>query len=119
MAAQKPKDTFEVIDGKVSIIKPKRRQPPASNPDAREEQLINLAIDLAEQQLIDGTASQAVIVHYLKLGTKTHQIEQRILAEQAKLISAKTEALESNKNQEQLVENAIAAMKMYTGNSDE
>lgn len=117
MAKRKNDEVFDVLpDGKVVPVK--KKSGPALDPDAREEQMINLAIDLAEQQLIDGTASQAVIVHYLKLGTKTHQIEQRILSEQAKLISAKTESIVSNKNQEQLVANAISAMRMYTGNAD-
>ena len=117
--AKKEPEVFEVNNGKVKPIKPKRRQAPASDPDAREDQMINLAISLAEQQLMDGTASSAVIVHYLKLGTKTHKIEQRILSEQAKLISAKTDAIESSKNQEQLMENAIAAMRMYQGVANE
>ena len=67
------------------LVVPKRRivesQPstpqirPASSPEARENQMISLAIDLAEQQLRDGTASSQVITHYLKLGsTKEREV---------------------------------------------
>lgn len=108
-------DVFEVDDmGKVKPVR-KRRSAPASDPDAREEQMIALAVDLAEQQLMDGTASSAVITHYLKLGSKTARIEREILRKQAKLLEAKTDAIENGKNQEQMAENAIAAMRMYQG----
>ena len=37
------------------------------NPEARENLLVSLAIDLAEKQLREGSASAQVITHYLKL----------------------------------------------------
>lgn len=88
---------------------------PASTPEARENQLIGYAVDLAEQQLINGTASSQVIVHYLKLASSKEKLEREILAEQKKLISAKTEALESAKRVEELYTNALAAMRSYSG----
>lgn len=42
---------------------------PATTPEARENQLIALAVDLAEKQMREGTASAQVITHYLKLGS--------------------------------------------------
>ena len=87
-------------------------------PEARENQLIYLATELAEQQLKDGTASSQVITHYLKLGTTKERIEKEILEEQKKLISAKTEQLQSQKRVEELYANAIAAMRRYSGNGD-
>lgn len=92
---------------------------PASTPEARENQMIGYAVDLAEQQLIDGTASSQVIVHYLKLASSKEKLEREILAEQKKLISAKTEALESAKRVEELYANALAAMKEYSGKVDD
>lgn len=89
---------------------------PALTPEARENQLIYLATDLAEQQLRDGTASSQVITHYLKLGTQKERIEREILEKQKELISAKTEALQSAKRIEELYTNAIAAMRRYSGN---
>ena len=88
---------------------------PAINPEARENQMIALAEKLAEQQLMDGTASSQVITHYLKLGSTKERIEREILERQKELITAKTEALQSAKRVEELYANAIAAMKRYSG----
>lgn len=92
---------------------------PALTPEARENQLIYLATDLAEQQLRDGTASSQVITHYLKLGTTKERIEKEILEKQKELITAKTEALQSARRVEELYANAIAAMRKYSGNGDD
>lgn len=91
---------------------------PALTPEARENQLIYLATELAEQQLRDGTASSQVITHYLKLGSSKERIEKEILEKQKDLISAKTEALQSAKRIEELYANAISAMKSYSGNGE-
>lgn len=88
---------------------------PALTPEARENQMIALAIDLAEKQLIEGTASSQVITHYLKLGSTKEKIEKEILEKQKELIDAKTEALQANKRIEELYENALNAMKRYSG----
>ncbi len=92
---------------------------PALTPEARENQMIYLATELAEQQLRDGTASSQVITHFLKLGSTKEKLEQEILAEQKKLISAKTEQLESAKRIEELYANAINAMREYGGHGGE
>lgn len=91
----------------------KRR--PALTPEARENQLIALAVDLAEKQLLEGTASSQVITHYLKLGSTKERIEKEILEQQKELISAKTEALKSAKRVEELYTDAIKAMRQYSG----
>ena len=88
---------------------------PAINPEARENQMIALAEKLAEQKLLDGTAANPIIVHYLKLGSTKERIEKEILERQKELITAKTEALQSAKRVEELYANAIAAMKRYSG----
>ena len=98
---------------------PKKRRPPATTPEARENQLIALAVDLAEKQLSEGTASSQVITHYLKLGSTKEQIEKGILVEQRKLIRAKTESLQSAKRVEELYANALNAMRTYSGRGDE
>ena len=95
-----------------------RKRKPALTDDARENRLIGLAQDLAEQQLIDGTASSQVITHYLKKGSRKERIELEILEEQKKLIVAKTEALESQKRVEELYADALNAMKRYSGQGD-
>lgn len=91
---------------------------PALTPESRENQLISLAVDLAEKQLQEGTASSQVITHYLKLGSTKERIEKEILEKQKELISAKTEALKSAKRIEELYENAIKAMRSYNGQGE-
>lgn len=92
-----------------------KRMRPALSPEAREKQMISLAVDLAEQQLLDGTASSQVITHYLKLGSTRERIENEIKEKQKELISAKTEAIQSAKRIEELYTDALNAMKNYSG----
>ena len=91
---------------------------PALTPEARENQLISLATDLAEQQLRDGTASSQVIAHFLKLGSSKEKIEREILEKQKGLIEAKTQNLQSAKRIEELYANALEAMRDYSGQGD-
>ena len=95
-----------------------KRRRPALTPEARENQLISLATDLVEQRLIDGTASSQETTHFLKLATSKARLEKEILEKQAELISAKTENLKSAKRLEGLYEDAIKAMRRYSGQDD-
>lgn len=89
---------------------------PAMTPGARENQMIAQAMDLAEQQLRDGTASSQIIAHFLKLGSQRERLERERLEEENKLLRAKTEALQSAKNMEEAYTKAIMAMQEYKGN---
>ena len=97
----------------------KKKQRPATTPEARENQLISLAVDLAEKQLIEGTATSQVITHYLKLGSTKAKLEEDILKKQRDLMEAKTEALKSAKRVEELYADALNAMRHYSGNDSE
>lgn len=88
---------------------------PALDTESRENQLISLAINLAEKQLIEGTASSQVITHYLKLGSMKEKVELEKIKLEKELIAAKTEALQSQKRVEELYANALNAMKNYNG----
>lgn len=101
----------------VESVPEKRKRAPAKTLEARENQLISLAVDLAEKQLSEGTASAQVITHYLKLGSTKERTEKEILEKQCELLSAKTEALKSAKTTEELYANALNAMRKYTGSS--
>lgn len=110
--------------GKVKESPPKqrsqRRSKPARTPKARENQLINLAVDLAERQLRDGTATSQVITHFLKLATVREQYEVEKLRADLKLSEAKAKAIEAQENKGTLYEKAIEAFKSYSGfSSDE
>lgn len=93
-----------------------RKTKPLSTPEGRETQLINKAINLAEKQLDEGTASAAVITHYLKMASKKEFLEREILEKQAKLLQAKAESLETSRDAKELYEHAIEAMRSYSGN---
>jgi hypothetical protein len=91
---------------------------PMSTPDGREQQLINLAINLAEKQLREGTASPSVINHYLKMGTTREKLEREILEKQSRLIEAKERSISDSKDNEKLAKAAIEAMKNYGSSSN-
>jgi hypothetical protein len=99
--------------------KPKRpRRPPATTPEARENQMVALAVDVAEKQMRDGSVSSQVLTHYLKLGTVQHQLELEKLKQETKMLESKIEGMESAKKMESLYEEAINAMRAYSGNSE-
>ena len=92
-----------------------RKMRPALTPEARENQMISLAMDLAEQQLRDGTASSQLITEFVKRGSTKARLEQEILEEQKELIEAKTKSLQSAQRIEELYANALDAMRNYSG----
>lgn len=91
------------------------KQRPAITPEGRENQMCALAIDLAEKQLREGTASSQVITHFLKLASSKDKLEKEILEKQRELLAAKTEALKAEQRIEELYADAIDAMKEYSG----
>lgn len=92
---------------------------PALTPEARENQLIALAVDLVEQRLLNGTASSQETTHFLKLGSTKAKLELEILEKEKELMAAKTEQLKSQKRMDEMYVKAIAAMKKYSGNGDD
>ena len=96
---------------------PRRR--PATTPEARENQLISLAVDLAESQLQAGTASSQVLSYYLKLGSSREKLEQERLRKENELLKAKTDAMASAKKVEELYGLALNAMRSYAGQEPE
>ena len=103
---------------KVASSSSSRKRRPALSREARENQLISLAVDLAEKQLQEGTASSQVITHYLKLGSTKERLEKEKLEEENKLLRAKTENLQSQKRVEELYSEAIKAMRNYAGQGE-
>jgi hypothetical protein len=97
--------------------RPKR--PPATTPEARENQLVSLAVSLAEEQMRKGTASSQVITHYLKLGSTRETLEQDRLRGENELLRAKVDALASQGRIEELYSKAIKAFRTYAGRPDE
>lgn len=92
---------------------------PALTPESRENQLIALSVDLAEKQLREGTASSQVITHFLKLGSTKNQLELEKIRHENALLEAKTQSIQSAKRVEELYENALNAMKDYSGHGSQ
>ena len=97
---------------------PVKKIRPALTPEARENQLIALAVDLVEQRLLDGTASSQETTHCLKLGSMRNRLEMEKLGEENRLLKAKTESIQSQKKSEELFLEAINAFRSYSGKED-
>lgn len=91
------------------------RRPPATTPEARENQMVALAFEVAEKQMREGTASAQVVSHYLKLGSTRERLEQQRLMREVDLLEKKAESMESARRVEELYEEAISAMRTYAG----
>lgn len=83
---------------------------------SREDEMIALALELAEKKLRDGTASPQVITHFLKLGTTQQQLVIEKLEKETELLRAKAELLKAQKSLDETYKEAIAAMRIYQGN---
>lgn len=106
----------KIKDKTPSESSPKTR--PALDPEARMNQLIALAVDCAEKQLRDGTASSQVITYYLKQGSLQTKLEIERLKADTQLQIAKAEQLKSEKRSEELIEEALKAFRNYAGQGD-
>lgn len=93
---------------------PKPKLRPQSSPEARENQLIALAYDLAEERLRNGTATSQEVVHFLRLGSIRERKELELVEKKIELDTAKTEALKSAKRIEELYSDAINAFRSYS-----
>lgn len=92
---------------------------PAMTPEARESQMIALAIDRVEQRIIDGTATSQELVHFLKLGTQEKKLEMEKLELEKQLLKAKTDQIKSAQEDAKMFADAIAAMRSYRPTVDE
>lgn len=92
--------------------------PPALTVEDREDQLISMAIALTEEKMRNGTATNQMILHYLRLGSTKERLEKEKLKRENELLVARVKAIESNTQIEQLYQNALSAMKSYRGESD-
>ncbi len=96
--------------------RPRRR--PARTPEQRENQLINLSYQAAEEQISEGRATSQLLVHFLKLGTERERLENERLKGENELLKAKVDALASAQRMEELYAEALKAMSSYQGRAD-
>ena len=92
-----------------------RKEPPARTPEEQENRNICYANDLAEKQLRNGTASSQTINYFLQKGSVKEKYERVILEKEIELLTAKTEAIKSQKRVEELYSSALRAMRSYNG----
>lgn len=94
---------------------PKRRRPPAKTAAARTNQLKALAFDVAEERLLDGSASNQLVIQFLKIDPVREELERTRLENENELLKARVGALESGQRIEELYAEALEAMKAYRG----
>lgn len=92
-----------------------KKRPPARTPEARENQLISMAIDLVEKQLLDGSASSQILTHFLRLATAKEKLQNEKLKSDLRVAEAKIKAIENQDEIKVLYEQALDAMKRYGG----
>jgi hypothetical protein len=97
------------------MVTRRQRRRPAATIEARENQLISLAIDEVERQIQGGTASAQVLTHYLKLGSTRETLEQERLRNENAMLRQKIESMASAQRVEELYEQALNAMRSYAG----
>ena len=105
------------VKAEPSSESPKRMRP-ALTPDARENQLISLAMDLVERRLLEGTASSQETTHFLKLASSKERLEKEQLENKIELLKAQAEAVKSAQHGEEIYAQALNAMRRYSGNGD-
>lgn len=93
----------------------KRKQTPAKTPEARENQLINLAVEETERRLLNGTASSQIITTLLKLATTKAQLELEKLRSDIALQQAKEQEIADKASNSDLYTKALAAFRSYKG----
>lgn len=99
--------------------KSNKKRIPARSAEARENQLINLAVDLAEKKLLDGSASSQIIVTLLNLGTMKARLELEKAKSDLRVAEAKIEQIKSQESSKDLYEKALAAFREYKGDNED
>ena len=89
------------------------------DPEAREKQIVSKAYSLAEKQIEEGTASSGVIMHFLKLGSNRYEVEIEKLKKELDLVTAKTDQIQYQQSSAELAQQAIDAIKKYSGRYDD
>lgn len=91
---------------------------PSRTLDESEMRCVADATRLAEQKLADGTASNQIIMHYLKLGSEKSRLEVEKIKYETELVRAKTEQVKSQQRTEEMFANAMKMLKVYSGEED-
>lgn len=85
------------------------------SPEAVENNIISLAMDLAEKRIKDGTASSQIVTHFVRRGSRKEKLEEELISQKKDLMAKKMELMESQQKVEALFKDALDAMKVYSG----
>lgn len=93
----------------------KQKLPAAKTPEAREAQIISYAWDLAEERILDGTASNALLVQCLRMGGSRERKEKELMDARIEQTKIKTQAIEAERRMDEIYAKALDAMRIYSG----
>lgn len=96
-----------------------RREPPALTVDGRFDQLIGLAVDLAEERLRDKSASNQLIAELIRYGSQKERLTREKIQMETEMLQAKADALRAQETSIRLYEDAMRAMRSYAGTPSE
>lgn len=94
-----------------------RKTPPARSPEARQNQLIDLAYDEAERRLRDGTASSQIITTLLTWASTKAQLEIEKIHRDIELSKAKERELDTKILGDEKYEQVLQAFRSYQGST--
>ena len=97
--------------------RPARR--PATTPEGRMQQMGALAEELAEKQMIAGTASAQVITHYLTQTTNREALEQEKIRQENLRLEAQIAQINAQSGSTELAAEVIAMLTVYQGSDDD
>ena len=89
--------------------------PPASTLEGRNDQLTAAAFALVERRLHDGSASAQETVHFLKMGATNYRLQEEKLRMESLALQARIEEARARNSGEELMKEALAAFKGYSG----
>lgn len=105
--------------GKETASSQRPARQPATTPEGRMQQMGALAEEVAEKQMLAGTASAQVITHYLKQTTLREQLEQEKIRNENLRLEAQIAQINAQSGSTELGERVIAALTIYKGSDDD
>lgn len=95
------------------------RKSAARTPEAREQEMIALAMDLAEQKLRDGSAPAPLVMLFAKAGLDRERLEREGLEINNRLGHTKASQIEQMTQSNEKLDRVFKALRTYQGMPDE
>lgn len=91
------------------------RKSSAKTSEQREAEMINLAMELSEQKLRDGTAPAPLVMMFAKAGLKRQQLEDSKLESEVHMLRAKVADMERAGQSNEKLDRVFRALRTYQG----